>query len=578
MLRILSLILVIIFLPGVVAAQSLLQKQVSLQVSKQPLKNVLNSVAKQGGFYFSYNSKLVKEDSMISITANGKTVKQVLDQLFNGTLEYRETEKHIILQKASGFWYVSGYIMDGTTGERLSNASVYDKNQLVASLTNDQGYFRLKLKERTSTLSVSKAWYTDTSIVVKPGQDQEVTLNIQPKVLQLDSVTITPNSGVERNWLGNLFLSSRQRMQSMNLSKFFVDKPYQASLTPGLGTHGRMSAQVVNKFSFNVFGGYTAGVNGFEIGGLFNIVKKDMHYAQIAGVFNVVGGNVDGLQIAGLHNNVMGSMEGVQLSGISSMTAKRVYGIQVSGVYSHTSAQLDGTQISGVGSFVRDTMDGVQVAGVGNYARATDGVQVAGVANVTSGEVNGVQVAGVFNFAKRLDGVQVGIINVADTSSGYSIGLINFIWKGYHKICISTNEVTDLNVSFKTGNKNLYSILLAGMNTRPNETVYTAGYGVGSDWKIWKGLHLNPEFDGQVLYNGDITKLNTWNRLHLHLNYHIGKYFSVFAGPTYNVYYAATTQKYEGYKHTVPSEKYNPFNATDGLATWIGWSLGVNVL
>src|SRR5690606_39037466 len=200
-------------------------KPVHLQVTNRPLKDVLTSIGKQGGFYFSYNSKLVKEDSTISISSNGKTVRQILDQLFNGALEYKETEKHIILQKATGFWYVSGYIVDGNTGEKLSNASVYDKNQLVASLTNDEGYFRLKLKERTSVISVSKAWYSDTTILVKPGQDQEVTVGIHPKVMALGSVVVTPNSGVEKNWLGNLFLSSKQRMQSMNLSKFFVDKP-----------------------------------------------------------------------------------------------------------------------------------------------------------------------------------------------------------------------------------------------------------------------------------------------------------------------------------------------------------------
>src|SRR5690606_23810835 len=208
-------------------------------------------------------------------------------------------------------------------------------------LTNDEGDFRLKLKERTSVISVSKAWYSDTTILVKPGQDQEVTFGIHPKVMALDSVVVTRKSGVERNWLGNLFLSSKQRMQIMNLSKFFVDKPYQASLTPGLGTHGKMSAQVVNKFSFNVLGGYTAGVNGFEIGGLFNIVKRDMHYAQIAGIFNVIGGQVDGLQIAGLHNNVIGSVEGVQIAGLSSVVGRNVYGLQVSGLYSHTTRSLE---------------------------------------------------------------------------------------------------------------------------------------------------------------------------------------------------------------------------------------------
>jgi hypothetical protein len=36
----------------------------------------------------------------------------------------------------------------------------------------------------------------------------------------------------------------------------------------------------------NVIGGYTAGVDGLEMGGVFNINQKDVRYFQMAGVFN----------------------------------------------------------------------------------------------------------------------------------------------------------------------------------------------------------------------------------------------------------------------------------------------------
>ena len=58
------------------------------------------------------------------------------------------------------------------------------------------------------------------------------------------------------------------------MKNFFETRPFQVSLVPGLGSHGKMSGQVVNNFSLNVFGGYTAGTNGSELGGLFNIDKK----------------------------------------------------------------------------------------------------------------------------------------------------------------------------------------------------------------------------------------------------------------------------------------------------------------
>jgi hypothetical protein len=56
-----------------------------------------------------------------------------------------------------------------------------------------------------------------------------------------------------------------------------------------VGTHGKLSGQVTNNFSFNILGGYGAGVNGAEVGGLFNIDKKDVKYTpRWAASFNVV--------------------------------------------------------------------------------------------------------------------------------------------------------------------------------------------------------------------------------------------------------------------------------------------------
>src|SRR3546814_16471504 len=95
-------------------------------------------------------------------------------------------------------------------------------------------------------------------------------------------------AGVERTRLGRFFVSSGQRIQSLNLRGFFTESPVQVSLMPGLSTQGRMSAQVVNNFSVNLIGGYTAGLNGMEMAGVFNMNKKDVGPVKIAGGFNVV--------------------------------------------------------------------------------------------------------------------------------------------------------------------------------------------------------------------------------------------------------------------------------------------------
>jgi len=451
------------------------------------------------------------------------------------------TKKAVVEEK---IYSVSGYVYDEQSGTAINEASVYERKQLISALTDNAGYFKLKLKSsKTSmvTLFISKEFYEDTSIVIEPRHSQELTITMMPLEKEEDKVTVGPqdylrpdsvrttpdfilktpaidSQNVERTGMGKFLLSTKQKVQSLNMKDFFETRPFQVSFIPGLGSHGKMSGQVVNGFSLNVLGGYTAGTNGVEIGGLFNIDKKDVKYFQAAGIFNVVGGQVKGMQVAGINNTVLDSTAGFQAAGINNHVKGKFTGFQVSGVYNH----------------VTDSVKGVQLAGVGNFAKKkVGGVQLAGVMNFSNKETNGVQIAGVVNYSKKLKGLQIGLINIADTSDGYSIGLINVILKGYHKLSFSSNEVLNVNAAFKTGNSKLYSILQAGVHLSDSSRLYSFGYGLGNELNLNKSktLSINPELSCQYLYLGSWDYLNLLNRINLNLNVKLGKYVSLFAGP-----------------------------------------------
>jgi hypothetical protein len=320
---------------------------------------------------------------------------------------------------------------------------------------------------------------------------------------------------------------------------------------------------VVNNFSLNIFGGYTAGTNGLELGGLFNIDKKEVKYFQAAGLFNSVGGEVKGLQLAGINNLVQDSVEGMQAAGINNFVTGKMSGFQVAGIYNHVS----------------DSVKGVQIAGVGNFSKEkVSGVQIAGVSNISNREMNGVQIAGVINYAKKLRGVQIGLINIADTSAGYSIGLINVIIKGYHKLSFSFNEIQNFNAAFKTGNSKLYSILEAGLNASDSNKVYSFGYGLGSELSLnkRKTFSINPELSCQYLYLGSWDYTNLLNRFNLNFNVKLGKYVSLFAGPSYSVYVTNQDFGFSGYRFPIPPSGYNTTKFSSTVTGWFGWNAGIN--
>jgi hypothetical protein len=585
----------ILMLSSVGHAQKLLNKKVSIHVNHRPVAEVLKAVSEQGEFNFSYNSNLIPGDSLVTLSVQSRSVKQVLDVLLPGIYQYKETGDYIIIQRPpkEKYFYLSGHILDHETGLAVDYASVYSIQQLTSVLTDEQGSFKLRLRDRSFPLSltISKIGYADTSVVINSDQEIDLNLILYPKAIDLDPVFVRYSEG-SGTWLGRLFVSSKLRLQSRNISRFFVSLPYQASLTPGLSTHGKMSSQVSNKFSLNVVGGYTAGVNGAEIAGVFNISKKDVRYVQVAGVFNVVSGHVHGAQMSGFYNQVLDSLKGAQVAGFGNQINKSLTGAQVSGVYNKVSGEIQGVQVSGVGNVAQSRIMGGQVSGVFNVAEASmngfqisgalnfgkdivEGVQVAGIGNMGRKDVKGVQVSALFNYARNLRGVQFGVINIADSSSGYSIGLINIVKKGKGVITLFSNEILPLNLAWKSGNHKLYSIFTIGTALNANNRAYTFGFGLGKDINLSKSLSLSAELISQNFYLGHWENLPVLYRMQTGLNLRLGNRLSLSAGPSFSTFYSENKELKTGYQ-SFSDKGFSRFTINSTTNAWIGWQFGLN--
>lgn len=541
-------------------AQNRLDKKISVSIRQRPLAQALEEIGKKGGFVFSYNTTILNGDSLVNVGADGMTVRQVLVRLLGEGYDYSENGKYvIILQRPKAppnippvrFYMISGYIKDETTREKIGNVSIYESDQLVSTLTDTNGFFRLRLKERSArstTIIISKQFYRDTVLFIQPGLDQQFVVPIShEKISDLSPFVVT--NRVEKTWLGKFFLSSRSVVQSLNLADFFANKPVQMSLMPGLGTHGRMSGQVVNKLSLNIIGGYTAGMNGVELAGVFNIDKNNVRFVQAAGVVNVVGGKVEGVQLAGVYNHDLDS----------------VFGVQAAGVINVVKANVMGVQLAGVGNIDKGTVTGVQVAGVVNVGTGNvKGVQGAGVVNISKKEMSGVQVS-VVNYTKRLKGLQIGVVNIADSSSGFMIGLVNIVKNGVHEFSLSSNEMTPLNISYKTGTRKMYSILQVGFDPRNDEKVYTYGVGIGNELRLSSGLSLNSELLLNSFIVGHDNNLPQVVRLQTLMRVKLGKSVSLFAGPALSITTSSSEARLpDGYK------KLND-------RAWVGWTAGINI-
>ncbi len=541
-----TLLLFLLIFSIKLSAQSYLMKEVSIkEIKQQPIASILNKISSKQDFYFAYNNRIIPADSLVSVSGFRGTIFSLLEQLLGENYEFKEVPGYIVLTfapdkltltaeigKDQGTQtLVKGYVRDIADSKAIAHASVYEKDLLVSTLTNDKGYFELKLRNYNGSvkLTASKENYRDTSLFMLADvvvNDKQINKNYS---YYPDNGS---NKGIEHSRFARFFISSKQLVQDLNLGNFFAASPYQISLTPGLSTHGMYNSQVIDHFSLNLLGGYTAGIDGVELAGVFNINRKSMRFLQVAGIFNVVGDSTRGIQMAGIYNNVLNNAWGIQIGGAVNQARNFSNGIQMAGL-ANFDKTAKGLQVAGVMNKY-NTDKGATIAGLTNIARDSSGTQIAGFLNI-GGDVGALQVAGFMNVAKKVKGTQIGFINIAD-SSDYPIGIFNFIKNGGKSIAVSTDENLYAHIDFRSGGKVLYSLLGIGYRFGSDKDKYLLDVGLGAHIVNNKRFFLDGEYVNSSSLNTDPKKdVYHTNSLKVLPGYKISKHLGLFAGPSINL-------------------------------------------
>lgn len=316
-----------------------------------------------------------------------------------------------------------------------------------------------------------------------------------------------------------------------------MQKVFQLSVVPALGTNGTQPGSFENYFSINFTSGYSASAllfevagfsnlnthrtNGLQVSGLANLTGANafarlsikgrdekiksgfssyLNGAQIAGLTNLVLGDVYGAQITGGVNLVKGHLLGFQLSGFANIVYKFSFGIQLSGLFNVSMVSMSGTQVSGLSNYTRGEMSGLQLAllnqagdiqGTNTYEQTQPtGFQI-GLVN-RARNMDGFQI-GLINFAKRSQGTQVGLINFCrggtqvGTRDGTAIGLLNFGGSGYAATYV--NEVFAFNYDISTGTRKNARMEREKRNVYvTNSVLYSHGAFHGEQWGLGYGL------------------------------------------------------------------------------------------
>lgn len=167
-------------------ANSLAQKtKVNISLDKVPIEKVLQEIESKTEFTFLYNNGKVDTQKIVSINATQRSVKDVLDRLFQATnIEYVVRKKQIILRttnKSTGVKYIqppfqsaiNGTVTD-VSGMPLLGVNVIVKGTNSGTSTANDGTYSIKATA-SDVLQFTYLGFTTQEIKV----DNQISINVQ---------------------------------------------------------------------------------------------------------------------------------------------------------------------------------------------------------------------------------------------------------------------------------------------------------------------------------------------------------------------------------------------------------------
>lgn len=552
---------ILLTLASPIVAQSL-QQRVNLQYSNKRLEHVLTDISTNYNVNFTYSSNFIPVDQKVSVNVKNEPLSVALDvMLVNTGVVYKQIGDQVVLKMGNNFKQ-EGLSKINTLPKKIKQTSP------IYPLTREEQYMAdLMKKER--------------------GQD----------VVKIEKAEIQQLKGGDSIWEASIDTYKLPPVQVQPKEEAEEDNGYrlaQVSILPFVGTNALKSNERINHMSLNVFWGTNGGVDGVEVGGFVNSIKYNVKGVQVAGFGNTVGGDIVGTQVAGLFNVGNGHLQGVQAAGLFNVSGK-TEAVQSAGLFNVTSDDFTGIQWAGLFNVSGGKADGLQASSLFNIANGKTKMQVSSLFNVAK-DVEVGQASTFLNIGKKVKGFQIALINVADSTSGVPIGLLNIIRKGYNRLEFSAGEALFANFALKLGARSFYNIFHFGtrwddvaVNTTNNGSDPTAtaenktyvtwalGYGIGTTIGMGKRALINVELVSMHVNEQEewTDELNTLNQFRLLFDVRTGRRTSLFAGPVGNLMISKLNREGVIGSNIMPYTQFDETTADTNVKMWVGFNAGI---
>lgn len=172
----------------------------TFEFKQASIGTIFQYIEKNSEFIFMYRTDLLDTSKKVSVTVNGQTVSQILDQVLKGmpvtyeiddrqiVLKKIEEQSKVVPQQSGQKKMIQGFVKD-EKGEAIIGATIKVKDTEIGTATNMDGLYNLTVPSENSVLVVSYIGYVSQEVTV--GKRQNIIVTLKEDAKSLEEVVVT---------------------------------------------------------------------------------------------------------------------------------------------------------------------------------------------------------------------------------------------------------------------------------------------------------------------------------------------------------------------------------------------------
>lgn len=177
----------------------------SVHANKKTIKSVLDDISLQSGYFFTYDARLFDSKLRKTIHLDDSPMEIVLDSLFSPQkFSYTFIDKNIVVHQDFPLFLpepesakinpirVIGKVLDKTNKKALEFVTIVLNGTNKGSLSNESGQFDFLIPDgiKNPILIFSMIGYENQHVAIDPGNRGAITVEMVPRLISLQEVVI----------------------------------------------------------------------------------------------------------------------------------------------------------------------------------------------------------------------------------------------------------------------------------------------------------------------------------------------------------------------------------------------------